>query len=93
LNTFGDEMGDALLWVAGAVCISISLLMQSLQLRRHERAVQSDRNLFTLFANEVLATLRAERTARLAEAELHRRAITQSCHYSRPADPADGGQP
>lgn len=77
-------MGDAFLWVAGAFCISVSLLMQSLQLRRHERAVQSDRNLFIRFATEALATMRAERAARVAEAELHRRAIAQSCRYESP---------
>jgi len=79
-------MGDALLWVLGAFCISLSLLMQSLQLRRHERAVQHDRTLFSLFATETLATIRAERAARIAEAELHRRAITQSCRYQNPPD-------
>ena len=77
-------MGDAFLWVAGAFCISVSLLMQSLQLRRHEKAVQSDRNLFVLFATETLATIRAERAARIAEAESHRRAITNSCRYPDP---------
>jgi hypothetical protein len=86
-------MGDAFLWVAGAFCISVSLLMQSLQLRRHEKAVRHDRSLFSLFATEAIEAMRAERIARTSEAKLHRQAITQSCQYPRPANPADGDQP
>jgi len=83
-----------------AVLISFALACQTYSAwrinannRRHDEIARADRNLFIQFATETLATIRAERTARIAEAELHRRAITQSCHYTRPANPADGSRP
>lgn len=52
--------------------------------RRYDEIAKADRNLFVQFATETLATIRAERAARIAEADLNRRAITQSCRYPNP---------
>jgi hypothetical protein len=74
-----------------AVLVSLALACQTYSAwrinasnQRYDEIVKADRNLFTLFTSEMLETIRAERDARVAEAELHRRAIAQSCRYESP---------
>lgn len=54
--------------------------------------LQADRHLFSQYATEVLATIKAERSSRILEAELMRRTISQSCRYA-PAEKNEGPQP
>jgi hypothetical protein len=74
-----------------AVLVSFALACQTYSAwrmnasnRRYDEMSRADRSIFTQFATETLATIRAERAARVAEAELHRRAISQSCRYESP---------
>ena len=84
-------MSHAIVLMIAAVLVSFALACQTYSAwrinvnnRRHDEMARADRNLFVQFATETLATIRAERAARIAEAELHRRAITQSCRYQNP---------
>ena len=84
-------MSHAIVLMIAAVLVSFALACQTYSAwrinvnnRRHDEMARADRNLFVQFATETLATIRAERAARIAEAELHRRAITQSCRYPNP---------
>jgi flagellar basal body-associated protein FliL len=84
-------MSHAIVLMIAAVLVSFALACQTYSAwrinannRRHDEMARADRNLFVQFATETLATIRAERAARIAEAESHRRAITQSCRYPNP---------
>ena len=87
-------MGGYIVLMAGVVFVSFALAMQAwnaVKIRRlndeHDRAVQNDRRLFVQFAEEVIGTMKADRAARVAEAELHRRAIAQSCRFEKTHHP------
>lgn len=56
--------------------------------RRYDEQVMADRSLFVQFATETIELIKAERSARIAEAELHRQAIGQSCKFTPPKKPA-----
>lgn len=93
-------MDFAIVLMIAAVLVSFALACQTYSAwkinannRRHDEIARADRNLFVQFATETLATIRAERAARTSETESHRLAITQACHFSRPANPADGVRP
>ena len=84
-------MSFSIVLMIAAVLVSFALACQTYSAwrinannRRHDEMARADRNLFVQFATETLATIRAERAARIAEAELHRRAISQSCQYKTP---------
>lgn len=74
-----------------AVLVSFALACQTYSAwkinainHRYDERAKADRELFILFATETIEVMRAERSARIAEADLHRRAISQACQYTPP---------
>lgn len=83
-------MSYTIVMLIAAVLISFALACQTYSAwkinsnnRRYDEIAKLDRNLFVKFASEAIVTMQAEKTARLAEAELHRCAIKQACKYQQ----------